>query len=100
MNAATSSSNPGSAWTSGASWVTSANIRLIVWVSSVRICSSPGTPTIREAVTRRRVTASVFDPFLTPNGLSVSAGLANGSNPSFVQSSSIALNVSRISGVS
>ena len=76
----------------------SANIRLIGWVASVRICSSPGTPTMRAAATRRRVTASVLLPFLTPKGLPVSAGLANGSNSADVQSSSIALNVSMICG--
>ena len=75
-------------------------MRLTGWVASVRIGSSPGTPTIRWAVTRRRVMASVFEPSLTPNGLSVSSGLAKGSKPSFVQSSSIALNVSRMIGVS
>ena len=52
---------------------------------------------MRLAATRRRVMASVLLPSLTPNGLSVSAGLANGSKPALVQSSSIALNVSRIS---
>ena len=53
---------------------------------------------MRDAVTRRRVTAAVFDPVLTPNGLSVSAGEANGSKPLIVQSSSIASNVALISG--
>ena len=75
-------------------------MRLIGWVASVRIGSSPGTPTMRSAVTRCRVTAGVLLPCFTPNGLSVSAGLAKGSKPSFVQSSSMALNVSRMSGVS
>ena len=65
----------------------------------MRISSSPGTPTIRWAATRRRVTAAVLLPFFNPHGPAVSSGLANGSNVVFVQSSSIALNVARMSGV-
>ncbi len=48
-------------------------------VSSVRICSSPGRPTMRLAATRGGSMAAVLLPFLMPNGLPVSAGLANGS---------------------
>ena len=44
--------------------------------------------------------AGVLLPRFTPKGLAVSAGLAKGSNPSLVQSSSRALKVSRMSGVS
>ena len=71
-------------------------MRLIGWVASVRIGSSPGTPTMRDATTRRRVTAAVLLPCFSPKGLPVSAGLANGSKSAVVQSSSIALNVSRM----
>ena len=66
-------------------------------MSSERSGSSPGTPTIRWAVTRVRVTASRLSPFFSPNGDPVSCGAANGSYPSFVQSASIALNVAMIS---
>ena len=55
---------------------------------------------MRSAVTRWRVTAAMLSPCFTPKGLSVSAGLAKGSKPSFVQSASMALKVSRMSGVS
>ena len=54
---------------------------------------------MRWAATRRRVTAAVLLPFLRPHGFSVSSGLAKGSNVVFVQSSSIARNVARMSVV-
>ena len=68
--------------------------------SSLRRPSSPGTLTIRAAVTRWRVMAARFSPCLTPNAEPVSVGDANGSKPSFVQSSSIASKVALMSDVS
>ena len=60
-------------------------------VASERSGSSPGTPTIRCAVTRVRVMAARLSPRFSPKGDPVSWGAANGSYPSFVQSASIAL---------
>jgi hypothetical protein len=71
-------------------------MRLIGWVASVRSASSPGTPTMRWAVTRLRLTAVVLLPALSPHAVPVSSGEANGSKPAFVQSSSIATNVPKI----
>jgi len=68
-------------------------------LSSVRRGSSPGAAIIRLAVTRWRVIASLLLPFFGPKALPVSCGLANGSKPALVQSSSIASNTRWISGV-
>src|SRR6266702_697831 len=59
--------------------------------ASDRSGSSPGTPTIRLAATRRRLMAARFSPFLGPKAAPVSWGLANGSKAALVQSSSIAV---------
>src|SRR5580658_5219158 len=93
LNALTSLSNPGSGSTSGTSWPTSANIRLMVWVASVRICSSSSQLTIRLDATLRLVTAAMLLPFLSPKALPVSSGEAKGSNEAFVQSASMCSNV-------
>ena len=86
LKADTSCSNPGAAWTSGWLWSTSANMRFTGWVSSVRTGVSPGSPTIRLAVTRCRVTAPSLAPFFAPQGAPVSMGAAKGSYPALVQS--------------
>ena len=54
---------------------------------------------MRAAATRWRVMALRLSPFLGPKAEPVSSGLANGSKVSLVQSSSIALKVSRMAGV-
>jgi hypothetical protein len=101
LNEATSPSKPGSASTTGSSWVTSANIRLTGWpLSSLRRPSSPGTATIRAAVTRCRLIADRLSPFFNPNAEPVSCGEANGSKVRLVQSSSMASNVALMTGVS
>ena len=46
---------------------------------SLRFGTSPGSPTMRAAVTLRRVTARSLSPFLVPQGAPVSMGAANGS---------------------
>ena len=66
--------------------------------AAVALGNVPDAPETRrylgmEAAERRRVTAAVLLPFLVPQAPAVSTGLANGSNVSFVQSSSIARNV-------
>src|SRR5881396_2889841 len=73
LKAHTCPSNPGSARIVGSSCGTSRKWRLIGCpVASDRSGSSPGTPTIRFAVTRRRVTAAVLLPAFGPNAVPVS----------------------------
>ena len=55
---------------------------------------------MRAAVTRWRVMAARLSPFLMPKAEPVSVGEAKGSNPMFVQSSSISSKVALMSGVS
>ncbi len=91
-------SKPGSTWTSGSSWVTSANARLTG--RSSRRGESPGRPGMRRVAIRERSMASALSPCLRPKAVPVSSGAAKGSKPSLVQSCSMALNVAMMSGVS
>ena len=76
-------------------------MRFTGWpLASSRSGSSPGSDTIRCAVTRCRVMAASLFPCLGPNAEPVSSGLANGSKLSFVQSESMAANMSLMTEVS